>query len=52
MIKKSDNPQDNKVKTFHKNIVVIDLEWFSGIILTYGSTFPTYLIKRENIFIK
>ena len=43
---------DNKVKSFRKNIVVIEEEWFDDMNLTYVETFPTSLIKREGKYIK
>ena len=49
--KKSDHTFNDKVGLFRENIVVIEEEWFSGMNLAYGETFPMALIKREKSII-
>ena len=49
MKSRSDNSPKNKVKTFHENLVVVEEEWFSGISLTGGATFPTAPTKSEKL---
>ena len=48
MKRKSYHSSNAKVQLFRENIVVIEEEWFDGMNLTDGTTFPKVLIKREN----
>ena len=45
----TDHTFNDKIKLSRKNIVAIEEEWFSGMNLTDGATFPTALIKRAKI---
>ena len=43
--KQSDQASNNKVKLLRENMLAIEEEWFSGMYLTDGATFPTDLVK-------
>ena len=47
MKRKSYHSSNAKVQLFREKIVVIEEEWFDGMNLTDGTTFPKVLIKRE-----